>query len=342
MTVVVKPKPLTVNKAFLLFPSGTGLSTSQSTRWDLSPWLSWSGGVVPATLESSATMDPRPRPTPWYHLSGVLVCPIVRGWRASLMGRDLPWTRGPEEASWSQANLFLVGLTTDQYQQDICLLEVEHQTMVRTDWFIVKLKGLNSHNCYLCAMLVHLCAYLSQHVQNLKLSRSKNKSSFLLFFISGNKGNRFGISGVTGERLDRMEEDLRHLTQGLDTLNGVVAGLEERLRTSLREDTNKILGSLLPSGHRLPDSGVGFGVIPIGTPDGEGEGFPGVGDLAGRVTEVSDELRAKAHILEEIQVLWHCDEAKLKWMCLSSLIEPGLSLLSPSLIKCFFPSGLGL
>ncbi|XP_041802318.1 EMILIN-3 [Chelmon rostratus] len=129
-----------------------------------------------------------------------------------------------------------------------------------------------------------------------------------------NYGNKFGISGVTGERLDRMEEDLRRLTQGLDTLNGVVAGLEERLRTSLREDTNKILVSLLPNPPRVPDSTVGFGVIPDGTPDGleGGESFTGFGDLAGRVTEVRDELRAKTHIIEEIQgmVLGHDGQLK--------------------------------
>lgn len=113
---------------------------------------------------------------------------------------------------------------------------------------------------------------------------------------------------MTGERLDRMEEDMRRLTQGLDTLNGMVAGLEERLRTSLLEDTNKILVSLLPNAPRVPDSAVGFGVIPDGTPDGldGGEGFIGFGDLAGRVTEVKDELRAKTLILEEIQVLSYC------------------------------------
>uniref|UniRef100_A0AAX7TJZ5 EMI domain-containing protein n=1 Tax=Astatotilapia calliptera TaxID=8154 RepID=A0AAX7TJZ5_ASTCA len=120
-------------------------------------------------------------------------------------------------------------------------------------------------------------------------------------------GNKYGISGVTGERLDRIEEDLRRLTQGLDTLNGVVTGLEDRLRTSLREDTNKILVSLLPNTPRAPDSAVGFGLIPDGTHDGlDGAGgFTGFGDLAGRVTEVRDELRAKTHILEEIQVLCH-------------------------------------
>ncbi|XP_058499712.1 EMILIN-3 [Solea solea] len=128
-----------------------------------------------------------------------------------------------------------------------------------------------------------------------------------------NYGNKFGISGVSGERLDRMEEDLRRLTLGLDTLTGAVAGLEVRLRTSLREDTNKLLVSLLPGGPRVPDSVVGFGVIPDDSEgvDG-GDSFPGFGDLAGRVTEVRDELRAKAHILEEIQgmVLGHDGQLK--------------------------------
>ncbi|KAM6929977.1 EMILIN-3 isoform 1-T1 [Lycodopsis pacificus] len=129
-----------------------------------------------------------------------------------------------------------------------------------------------------------------------------------------NYGNKFGVSGVTGERLDRMEEDLRRLTQGLDTLNGVVVGLEERLRTSLREDTSKILVSLLPNVPRVHDSTVGFGVIPDGAPDGleGGESFTGFGDLSGRVTEVKDELRAKTHMLEEIQgmVLGHDGQLK--------------------------------
>nr|XP_057908265.1 EMILIN-3 isoform X2 [Doryrhamphus excisus] len=129
-----------------------------------------------------------------------------------------------------------------------------------------------------------------------------------------NNGNKFGISGVTGERLDRMEDSLRHLTQGLHTLNGVVAGLEERLRTSLREDTNKILVALLPSMPRGPDSAVGHGVIPDGHPgvlEGE-DRFNGFGDLAGRVTQVKDELQAKTYILEEIQgmVLGHDGQIK--------------------------------
>lgn len=125
-------------------------------------------------------------------------------------------------------------------------------------------------------------------------------------------GQKFG--GVTGERLDRIEEDVRRLSQGLDTLSGVVTGLEDRLRQGMREDTNKMLTTLLGTAPRTSDSSVGFGVIPDGTPDGleGGEGFPGFGDLAGRVTEVKDEIRAKSDMLDEIHgmVLGHDGQLK--------------------------------
>ncbi|XP_046896465.1 EMILIN-3 [Hypomesus transpacificus] len=148
-------------------------------------------------------------------------------------------------------------------------------------------------------------------------------------------GNGHKYGGVSGERLDRMEEDLRHLTQGLDTLNGVVAGLEDRLRVSLREDTNKMLGSVLSSRPRLSDASVGFGVIPDGTPDGleGGEGFPGFGDLSGRVTEVKDELRVKSHMLEEIQGMVLGHEGQLKRLLETASGRPIPGAGSPSLIE---------
>ncbi|KAI1892763.1 hypothetical protein AGOR_G00136880 [Albula goreensis] len=127
-----------------------------------------------------------------------------------------------------------------------------------------------------------------------------------------NYPQKFG--GVTGERLDRIEEDIRRLSQGLDTLNGQVTGLEDRLRLALREDTNKMLATLLGSTPRASDSSVGFGVIPDGNPDGleGGDGFPGFIDLAGRVTEVKDELRTKSDMLDEIHgmVLGHDGQLK--------------------------------
>ncbi|XP_048840227.1 EMILIN-3 [Brienomyrus brachyistius] len=141
--------------------------------------------------------------------------------------------------------------------------------------------------------------------------------------MKSNYGQKF--AGVTGERLDRMEEDLRRLSQSLNTLNGFVTGLEERLRSSLREETNKVLGTLLNPAPRLSDSSIGFGVIPDGTPDGldGGEGFPGLGDLVGRVTEVKEDLRTKSDMLDEIHgmVLGHDGQLKQLMQVVSG--QPG-------------------
>lgn len=120
--------------------------------------------------------------------------------------------------------------------------------------------------------------------------------------------------GVSGERLDRMEQDLRRLSQGLDTLNGLISGLEDRLRVSLREDTTKMVSTLLGGAPRQPDSTVGFAVIPEGLPDTTegGEGFPVLGELMGRVTEVKDELRVKSHMLDEIHGMVMGHDGQLK------------------------------
>ncbi|MBN3311455.1 EMIL3 protein, partial [Atractosteus spatula] len=132
------------------------------------------------------------------------------------------------------------------------------------------------------------------------------------------------LTGVLGERLDRMEEELRRLSQGFDTLHGMVTGLEDSLRLSLREDTNKMLGSLLSSPPRHSDSTVGFGVIPDGNPDGleGGEGFPGFGDLAGKVTEVKDELRIKSEMLDELHGMVLGHDGQLKHLLESATGRP--------------------
>ncbi|MGH0148137.1 UNVERIFIED_CONTAM: hypothetical protein FKN15_023289 [Acipenser sinensis] len=122
------------------------------------------------------------------------------------------------------------------------------------------------------------------------------------------------FQGVLGERLDRVEEELRRLSQSYESLNGMVTGLEASLRLSLREDTNKMLGSLLSTPPRGSDSSVGFGVIPDGTPEGleGGEGFLGFGELAGKVTEVKDELRTKSQMLDELHGMVVGHDGQLK------------------------------
>lgn len=121
-----------------------------------------------------------------------------------------------------------------------------------------------------------------------------------------------------------MEEDMRRLSQGLETLRGTVTGLEDTLRASLREDANRMLSALLSAAPgpitapatALNPSTVGFVEIPGGDPDTEGlDGshmFSGLTDLNGRVEELRTELRAKTAELQELKatVMGHDGELK--------------------------------
>ncbi|XP_041712362.1 EMILIN-3 [Coregonus clupeaformis] len=122
------------------------------------------------------------------------------------------------------------------------------------------------------------------------------------------------VDSESAERLDRMEEDVQRLSQGLEALRGTVNSLEDSLRASLREDASRMLSALLsaapgpvpaPALSSSPHSTVGFADIPGGDPDAEGldggQAFPGLGELTGRVEEIRAELQAKAAELEELR-----------------------------------------
>ncbi|TRZ02579.1 hypothetical protein DNTS_018282 [Danionella cerebrum] len=114
------------------------------------------------------------------------------------------------------------------------------------------------------------------------------------------------------ERLNRIEDDVRRLSLGLETLRGTVTSLEDSLRTSLREDANRMLTALIsaaPSPIIAPtlsrDVTVGFGDLPGGAPDIEGSDvvghFSSLLDLTERVTELQAELVATATQLQELR-----------------------------------------
>ncbi|XP_044604113.2 EMILIN-3 isoform X2 [Equus asinus] len=108
--------------------------------------------------------------------------------------------------------------------------------------------------------------------------------------------------GLFGERLERLEGDVQRLAQAYGTLSGLVAS---------HEDPNRMTGN-----PRAPAVPVGFGVIP--------EGFVNPRDRAGRpltppldeilskVTEVSNTLRTKVQLLDEVHGLALGHEAHLQ------------------------------
>lgn len=124
--------------------------------------------------------------------------------------------------------------------------------------------------------------------------------------------------------MQHVEEDVRRLNQGLETLRATVDGLEESLRASLREDANRMLSALLsaapgpvpPAAIASHPSTVGFGEIPGGNLDTDGlDGrhvFPGLTQLNEKVDELRAELQAKTAELQELKatVMGHDGELK--------------------------------
>lgn len=123
-----------------------------------------------------------------------------------------------------------------------------------------------------------------------------------------------------------MEEDVRRLNQGVETLRGTVNGLEESLRASLREDANRMLSALLsaapgpipaPAVASSPST-VGFVEIP--GRDAEIEGldgrqiFPGLTELNGKVEELKTELQVKTAELQELKAMVMGHDGTLKEM----------------------------
>uniref|UniRef100_G3PEC3 Elastin microfibril interfacer 3a n=1 Tax=Gasterosteus aculeatus aculeatus TaxID=481459 RepID=G3PEC3_GASAC len=134
------------------------------------------------------------------------------------------------------------------------------------------------------------------------------------------------FKGPPKERIFRMEEDVRRLNQGLETLRGTVNGLEDSLRASLREDANRMLSALLsavpgPIPSPVVASGsasVGFVEIPGGDPAAGGlDGrhvFPGITELNGMVEELRTELQVKTAEMQELKATVTVHDGALKKM----------------------------
>ncbi|XP_041434453.1 EMILIN-3 isoform X2 [Xenopus laevis] len=122
--------------------------------------------------------------------------------------------------------------------------------------------------------------------------------------------NGFGrkMATIFGERMDRVEEEVRRLSQSYESLQGVVTSLGDSLRLSIQEDTNKMIGSLINSPSSASQSSVEFGVIP----DALAEAPHIPGDISGKVAEVSDILRTKTELLDEVNGMVMGHEAQLK------------------------------
>uniref|UniRef100_A0A8C5ILC1 Elastin microfibril interfacer 3 n=1 Tax=Junco hyemalis TaxID=40217 RepID=A0A8C5ILC1_JUNHY len=137
------------------------------------------------------------------------------------------------------------------------------------------------------------------------------------------------LPGLFGDRLDRLEEEVRRLSQSYDSLHALVSGLGDRLRLAIQEDTTKMIGSLMNS-PGTPDSSVGFGIIPDGLVDVADKAdmatYPPVGDILTKVTEVSDVLKTKADLLHEVRGMVLDHDGQIKHLLESARPSPLTSI----------------
>uniref|UniRef100_A0A663EUS9 Elastin microfibril interfacer 3 n=1 Tax=Aquila chrysaetos chrysaetos TaxID=223781 RepID=A0A663EUS9_AQUCH len=137
------------------------------------------------------------------------------------------------------------------------------------------------------------------------------------------------LPGLFGDRLDRLEEEVRRLSQSYDSLHNMVSGLGDRLRLAIQEDTTKMIGSLMNS-PGTPDSTVGFGIIPDGLVDVADKAdittYPPVGEILTKVTEVSDVLKTKADLLHEVRGMVLDHDGQIKHLLESARPSPLTSI----------------
>ncbi|KFW07580.1 EMILIN-3, partial [Eurypyga helias] len=147
----------------------------------------------------------------------------------------------------------------------------------------------------------------------------------------GPKKNQYGrkLPGLFGDRLDRLEEEVRRLSQSYNSLHTMVSGLGDRLRLAIQEDTTKMIGSLMNS-PGTPDSMVGFGIIPDGLVDVADKAdiatYPPVGEILTKVTEVSDVLKTKADLLHEVRGMVLDHDGQIKHLLESARPSPLTSI----------------
>ncbi|XP_028590840.1 EMILIN-3 [Podarcis muralis] len=147
----------------------------------------------------------------------------------------------------------------------------------------------------------------------------------------GPKKNHYGrkMPSVFGDRLDRLEDEIRRLSQSYDTLHNMVNGLGDHLRLAIQEDTSKMIGSLMNS-PSVPDSTMGFGVIPDGIVDAADKAdlspYPPVGEILSKVTEMSDSLKTKTNLLDEVHGMVLDHDGQIKHLLESARPSPLTSI----------------
>ncbi|XP_012408949.1 EMILIN-3 [Sarcophilus harrisii] len=146
----------------------------------------------------------------------------------------------------------------------------------------------------------------------------------------GPKSQPYGRKGpgLFGERLTRLEGDVQRLSQSYSSLSGLVAGLGDHSQLAVHEVHGRMTGALGNS-PTAPEAPVGFGIIPGGVmdpADKAGGPFLTLGEILTKVTEVSDVLKTKTSLLNEVHSLVLGHDTQIKHLLEGARPSPLTSL----------------
>ncbi|XP_020387697.2 EMILIN-3 [Rhincodon typus] len=120
--------------------------------------------------------------------------------------------------------------------------------------------------------------------------------------VPSHPGPRKGYYGpkapdVYGERIDHLEDEMRHFTLSFERLQSMVSGISDSLRQSIQKDTNKMIVSWL-NNLKCPDKD--FACITESLKNLSKGHPPAMGDLEGKIPEDKDVLKTNSDLLHDV------------------------------------------
>ncbi|XP_018613343.1 EMILIN-2 [Scleropages formosus] len=110
------------------------------------------------------------------------------------------------------------------------------------------------------------------------------------------------------ERVHQLEEEVQRLSQTVLDLQSAMMGMHENLRTDIQKDTSQMVVTLL-NDLRPPESVKGGKVETISTP---ARLFPGLEEITYRLNSVTDSLKGKADMLDNLQGIVSSHEGQIR------------------------------
>ncbi|KAG9348002.1 hypothetical protein JZ751_004021 [Albula glossodonta] len=145
-----------------------------------------------------------------------------------------------------------------------------------------------------------------------------------------------GLQGQqqNGDKVRQLEQDVQRLSQTVLDLQAAMTGMNENLRVDTQEDTSKMLVTLL-NNMRPPNSALGGATESIHLQEhGLGQDPRVMEEVMARLNDVTDTLRSKSDVLEELQGAVSSHDGQLR-LLLEAAQSPVATAPAPAPLEAF-------